>query len=143
MGSIVGCHLPEREIARILVRRPVRPSHQNPIMTSPPEKSDRCQDQRASVALLAIMLVMAGMTAGAIEQVATRAVESVQRDCRLVDGAIRRADTPLHAVRCEDPAGNHQNESRIGRTRIGLDHLAGTAQELERRRHDLPPPTIA
>ncbi|MAJ47512.1 MAG: hypothetical protein CBC35_09645 [Planctomycetes bacterium TMED75] len=112
-------------------------------MISPHEKSDRCQDQRTSVALLAIMLVMAGMTAGAIEQVASRAVESVQRDCRLVDGVIRRADTPLHSVHCEDSAGNDQSESHIGRALIGLDHLAGTAQELERRRHNLPPPIIA
>ena len=118
-------------------------SEQDPNMPTAPDKTDRWQDQRTSVALLAIMLVMAGMTAGAIEQVAARAVESVHRDCRLVDGATGRAATSLHSVHCESRAGNLQVELLPALSTLDADHFPGTGRDLERRRHNLPPPTFA
>ena len=112
-------------------------------MPTAPDKADRWQDQRTSVALLAIMLVMAGMTAGAIEQVAARAVESVHRDCRLVDGTTGRATTSLHSVHCESPSGNLLTDSLAGAITPEADHFPGTGRDLERRRHNLPPPPLA
>ena len=105
-------------------------------------RPERATDPRASAALLTIMLVMAGMTAGMIEHAAARAVESANRDYRLVERSMHRATVRWAALRCEDQqAPARATEETV--TTTDLSHLAGSARALERRLRNLPPPTRA
>ena len=112
-------------------------------MTSASARPERTTDPRASAALLTIMLVMAGMTAGMIEHAAARAVESANRDHRLVERSMHPATVRWTALRCEgeQPPVIRGIEEPV--TTTDLAHLAGTARALERRLRNLPPPTCA
>ena len=106
-------------------------------------RTERTTDPRASAALLTIMLVVAGMTAGMIEHAAARAVESANRDHRLVERHMHPATVRWAALQCEgqQPPVTRGTEEPV--TTTGLAHLAGTARALERRLRNLPPPTCA
>ena len=106
-------------------------------------KSDRVSEPRTSVALLTIMLVMAGMTAGMIEHAAVRAVESANRDYRMVERSMTRANSQWTALHCEDHPETGMQETDLPRTPNDLAHLAGSAQDRDRRLRNLPPPTHA
>ena len=106
-------------------------------------KSDRVSEPRTSVALLTIMLVMAGMTAGMIEHAAARAVESANRDYRMVERSLTRANSQWAALRCDDHPETEIEASGPQTTPSSLAHLAGGARDLDRRLRNLPPPTHA
>ena len=106
-------------------------------------RSERTADPRASAALMTIMLVMAGMTAGIIEHAAARAVESANRDYRMVDRGMTASSHQWSPIHCQDHPQAAISDGEHPATPGDLAHLAGSARDLERTLRNLPPPTIA
>ncbi|MEE2680759.1 MAG: hypothetical protein VX641_00120 [Planctomycetota bacterium] len=105
-------------------------------------RSERTADPRASAALLTIMLVMAGMTAGLIEHATTQAVQSAHRDCRLVEQGIHQATIRWAALSCEERSASATGSVEESRLVTDLAHLAGSERARERRLRNLPPPGL-
>ncbi|MEC8558498.1 MAG: hypothetical protein VXY94_00315 [Planctomycetota bacterium] len=110
-------------------------------MTTPSREPEPRRDQRATTALLALMLAVSGLTASVLGDAASRAHGA--REYRMVDLGLGACQTEVGArVR------GWQDDREVGESPrptmpSGRAHLAGTRLELERRRGDLPPPVRA
>lgn len=113
---------------------------------SPPARQDRRTEQAATTALLVVMLVLAASAAAGLDRAAARtaghacASSTIGSVCSTLTEGACHPGCGLLAPPSETLASvGSRSGSDVA---VDLAHLAGSPLELERRRHDLPPPAV-
>lgn len=137
---------PSRTPSRYLRGRPT-PDPESHAPMSSPARQDRRPEQAATTALLVVMLVLAASAAAGVDRAANRhcgatgASSAIQSVCTNLTEGIPHPSCGLLAPPSETLASvGSRSGSAVA---IDLTHLAGSSMELERRRHDLPPPYMS